>query len=89
MTNHNITHPGFWVDAGATWSLRTMFDEIPLPLDWPVYVSHDEASAYARWAGKELPSEAEWHRAACGTRERRRARLSLGSGSASCEARQF
>ena len=45
-----------------------MFEEIPLPLDWPVYVSHEEASAYARWAGKELPSEAEWHRAACGTR---------------------
>jgi formylglycine-generating enzyme required for sulfatase activity len=45
-----------------------MFAEIPLPLDWPVYVSHDEASAYALWAGKELPSEAEWHRAALGTR---------------------
>ena len=28
-----------------------MFDEFPLPLDWPVYVSHAEASAYARWAG--------------------------------------
>jgi len=40
-----------------------------LPLDWPVYVSHDEASAYARWAGKELPSEAEWHRAAYATRD--------------------
>ena len=45
-----------------------MFVEVPLPLDCPVYVSHDEASAYARWAGKELPSEAEWHRAANGTR---------------------
>lgn len=45
-----------------------MFAEIPLPLDWPVYVSHDEASAYARWVGKELPSEAQWHRAAYGTR---------------------
>jgi formylglycine-generating enzyme required for sulfatase activity len=32
-------------------------------------VSHDEASAYARWKGKELPSEAQWHRAACGTPE--------------------
>jgi formylglycine-generating enzyme required for sulfatase activity len=45
-----------------------MFAEIPLPMDWPVYVSHDEASAYAKWAGKELPSEAEWHRAALGSR---------------------
>ncbi|WGS52297.1 SUMF1/EgtB/PvdO family nonheme iron enzyme [Paraburkholderia sp. D15] len=48
------------------WSLRTMFDEVPLPLDWPVYVSHAEASAYARWAGKSLPSEAQWQRAAHG-----------------------
>ena len=38
--------------------------ELPLPLDWPVYVSHAEASAFAKWAGKRLPSEAEWHRAA-------------------------
>ena len=44
-----------------------MFDEVPLPLDWPVAVSHAEASAYARWAGAKLPSEAEWHRAAYGT----------------------
>ena len=48
------------------WLYRTMFDEIPLPLDWPVYVSQAEASAYARWAGKSLPTEAEWHRAAYG-----------------------
>ena len=41
----------------------------PLPLDWPVYVSHAEASAYARWAGKTLPTEAQWHRAAYGTPE--------------------
>lgn len=61
-------HPAFWVPQGDSWSYRAMFGEISLPPDWPVYVSHDEASAYCRWAGKELPSEAEWHRAACATR---------------------
>ena len=50
------------------WLYRGMFEEVPLPLDWPVYVSHAEAVAYARWAGKSLPTEAEWHRAAYGTR---------------------
>jgi gamma-glutamyl hercynylcysteine S-oxide synthase len=59
-------HPAFWVRRGNQFFFRTFFDEVPLPLDWPVYVSQAEASAYARWARKELPSEAEWHRAAYG-----------------------
>ncbi len=63
----DISHPAFWKKAGDEWLLRTMFDEIPLPLDWPVYVSQAEASAYARWAGKSLPTEEQWHRAAFGT----------------------
>jgi formylglycine-generating enzyme required for sulfatase activity len=46
-----------------------MFEDIPLPLAWPVYVSHAEACAYARWKGRRLPSEAEHHRAAFGTRD--------------------
>jgi gamma-glutamyl hercynylcysteine S-oxide synthase len=62
--------PVFWQADASGWRLRTMFDEIALPLNWPVYVSHAEASAYARWAGKTLPSEAQWQRAA-GTRRPR------------------
>jgi iron(II)-dependent oxidoreductase len=69
ISSEGREHPIFWVRRGDSWAYRTMFEEIRLPLDWPVYVSHDEASAYARWAGKELPSEAEWHRAACATRD--------------------
>jgi iron(II)-dependent oxidoreductase len=71
-TAHRKSHPVFWKKTGEHctgdgWLYRTMFGERPLPLDWPVYVSHAEASAYARWAGKSLPTEAEWHRAAYGT----------------------
>lgn len=61
-----ISHPLFWKNESQGWHWRTMFEDLPLPLDWPVYVSHAEASAYARWAGKSLPTEPEWQRAAYG-----------------------
>jgi len=60
--------PHFWRarnTAGDTgWGLQAMFGEIPLPLDWPVFVTHAEAEAYARWRGAALPSEPQFHRAA-------------------------
>ena len=59
--------PHFWADREGSWHYRGMFDFVPLPLDSPVYVTHDEAVAYAEWAGKSLPSEAQFHRAAYGT----------------------
>jgi ergothioneine biosynthesis protein EgtB len=67
VQEEGIEHPQSWVRDGDTWPYRTMFAEIPLPVEWPVYVSHAEATAYARWAGKALPAEAQWHRAAYGT----------------------
>ena len=63
MTSSDISHPAFWIRRGDAWNYRSMFEELPLPPDEPVYVSHAEASAYARWAGKILPTEAQWHRA--------------------------
>jgi len=66
-TASGVSHPAFWKKAGNEWRWRTMFDEIPLPHSWPVYVSHAEASAFARWAGKRLPTEAEWQRASYGS----------------------
>src|SRR5580698_8466381 len=62
-------HPAFWRRDGNLWMYRTMFGEVRLPLDWPVYVSHAEATAYAKWLGRALPSEAQFHRAAYGTYE--------------------
>ena len=64
---HRISHPAFWNHDGNQWLYRTMFNDVPLPLDWPVYVSQAEAKAYANWGGKSLPTEAEWQRAAYST----------------------
>jgi gamma-glutamyl hercynylcysteine S-oxide synthase len=66
-SRHGISHPAFWRRQGQQWVHRTMFDDVPLPLDWPVYVSQAEAKAYGRWSGKSLPTEAEWQRAAYAT----------------------
>jgi ergothioneine biosynthesis protein EgtB len=84
-----IAHPVFWQRAGDAWMYRTMFAEVPLPLDWPVYVSHAEASAYARWAGKLLPTEAEWHRAAYGSRDGRERKYPWGNSPPSSRLGNF
>ena len=60
-------HPSFWVRRDGRWYWRGMFEFLELPLAWPVYVSHAEACAYARWVGRRLPTEAEYQRAAYGS----------------------
>jgi iron(II)-dependent oxidoreductase len=70
----------WWSDAGWAWRraesaeaplywrdgrLLQFGRDRPLDGDEPVqHVSFHEAEAYARWAGKRLPSEAEWEKAA-------------------------
>ncbi len=74
-----VRHPKFWVQRNGAWYFRGMFGEAPLPRDWPVYVSQAEASAYARWAGKTLPTETQFHRAAYGTADGRERKYPWGS----------
>ena len=59
--------PHLWRWHEGQWRWRGMWGETPLPWDWPVYVTHEEASAFAAWTGKRLPTEVEFHRAAYGT----------------------
>jgi iron(II)-dependent oxidoreductase len=66
QTEH-VRHPLFWEQLDGAWQWRGMFDIVPLPVAWPVYVSHAEAAAYAQWRGARLPTEAEFQRAAYGT----------------------
>jgi ergothioneine biosynthesis protein EgtB len=59
--------PLYWSNQDGQWSIYTVRGEVPLTdlLETPVcHVSFFEADAFARWAGKSLPSEAEWEVAA-------------------------
>jgi formylglycine-generating enzyme required for sulfatase activity len=56
--------PHFWTKEDGAWAFRGMFAQVPLPLDWPVWVTQQQAAAYARWRGAALASEAEFQHAA-------------------------
>ncbi len=84
-----VRHPKFWRERDGSWRFRTMFGDVALPADWPAYVSHAEAEAYARWAGKSLPSEGQWHRAAYGAPDGREREFPWGNQPSTAQRGNF
>ncbi|MFN2604307.1 MAG: ergothioneine biosynthesis protein EgtB [Gemmatimonadaceae bacterium] len=65
LEESGASSPKYWSREGDNWTVRTMDRTVTVDPRRPVcHVSYHEADAFARWAGKRLPTEFEWEVAA-------------------------